>query len=148
MKLSWDGVREVGTSIEKMWERLLDPNVIAKAAGSSDGATPLAGRRYSVTVKVGIGPFKLPVTMEVEMYDLEPPGRGKMRMLGTGPGTGLEGNSTIRLEPLGAERTKLSWSAETTVQGRLAEFGATLLEPLIRKTIDDFWDDMAKGATA
>lgn len=146
MRLSWQGVREVKASIDRMWDRLLDPQVIARAAGSTEGARPLAGRRYSVTVRIGIAFIKLPVTMEVEMYDLEPPGRGKMRMLGTGPGTGLEGQSTIQLEPLGADRTRLSWSAETTVHGRLAEFGATILEPLIKRTIEEFWDDLAEAA--
>lgn len=146
MKLSWDGAREVKASIDKLWERLLDPQFIARAAGADDGARPLAGRRYSVTVKIGIAFLKLPVTMEVEMYDLEPPGKGKMRMRGTGPGTGLDGESTIRLEPIAIDRTRLSWTAETTVHGRLAEFGATLLEPLIKKTIEEFWDDLAEAA--
>ena len=148
MKLSWQGARDVKASIDRLWERLLDPQVIARAAGSDDGARPLAGRRYSVTVKIGIAFLRLPVTMEVEMYDLEPPGRGKMRMRGTGPGTGLDGESTIRLEPLAADRTRLSWTAETTVHGRLAEFGAHFLEPIIKRTIEEFWDDLAEAAAS
>lgn len=146
MELEWHGDRVVRASIDRLWASLLDPDTIARAAGSTHGAKTLDGRRYAVTVGLGIAFFKLPVTMEVEMFDLEPPARGKMRMRGTGPGSGLEGQSTIELTPVDQMSTKLHWTAATTVHGRLAEFGAHLLEPLIRRTIESFWDDLAMEA--
>lgn len=146
MRLAWKGTRQVAAPIARVWGTLLDPQVIARCAGSSEGARMHPEGGFAVTTWIGIAFFKLPITLEVEMHDLVPPTAGLMRVRGTGPGTGLEGRSSVRLEPLGADRTDLNWTAETTVHGRLAEIGATLIEPLIRRTIEEFWDDFAKAA--
>ena len=146
MQLAWQGTREVSAPIARIWSTLLDPQAIARCAGAADGARMLADGRYAVTTRIGILFLKLPLTLTVEMYDLDPPNGGKMRVRGTGPGTGLEGRSTVHLQALAADRTRMHWTAETTVQGRLAEFGATLVEPIIRRTIEAFWDDFAKAS--
>lgn len=148
MQLSWHGTREVAAPIARVWQILLDPQAVARCAGASDGARLLAGGRYAVTTWIGIAFFKLPITMEVEMHDLEAPTTGRMRVRGTGPGTGLEGRSSVQLTSITPARTILEWTAETTVHGRLAEFGASLMEPLIRRTIEEFWNDFAKAARA
>ena len=148
MQLSWFGAHEVSAPITRVWDTLLDPQAVARCAGASQRARLLANGRYAVTTRVGIAFFKLPITMEVEMYDLELPTAGRMRVRGTGPGTGLEGRSSVRLESLAPDRTRLAWTAETTVHGRLAEFGASLIGPLIRRTIEEFWNDFAKAARA
>jgi len=146
MQLAWQGTREVSAPIARIWSTLLDPQAIARCAGADDGARILADGRYAVTTRIGILFLKFPITLEVEMYDLDAPTAGKMRVRGTGPGTGLEGRSTVHLQPLAADRTRMHWTAETTVRGRLAEFGATLVEPIIRHTIEAFWDDFAKAS--
>lgn len=146
MQLAWQGTREVSAPIARIWSTLLDPQAIARCAGAGDGAHLLPDGRYTVTTRIGILFLKLPLTLSVEMYDLEEPNAGKMRVRGTGPGTGLEGRSTVHLQALAADRTRMHWTAETTVHGRLAEFGATLVEPIIRHTIEAFWDDFAKAS--
>ena len=144
MQLSWQGTREVSAPIARIWSTLLEPQAIARCAGADDGARLLPDGRYAVTTRIGILFIKLPITLEVEMHDLDAPNAGKMRVRGTGPGTGLEGRSTVHLQSLSPDRTRLHWTAETTVHGRLAEFGATLVEPIIRHTIEEFWNDFAK----
>lgn len=145
MRLEWRGTREIASPVERVWATLLDPQAIARCAGATDGARLLGEHRYAVTTRIGILFVKLPITLEVEMLDLAPPASGRMQVRGTGPGTGLVGGSTVRLETNGNGRTRLHWTAETTVHGRLAEFGATLVEPIIRSTIEGFWDDFARN---
>lgn len=146
MRLEWHGTREMSAPIERVWATLNDPQAVARSAGATGPARLLGEHRYAVTTGIGILFVKLPITLEVEMLDLVPPHSGRMRVNGTGPGTGLVGGSTVRLETVDGGRTRLHWTAETTVHGRLAEFGATLVEPLIRGTINEFWDDFARSA--
>jgi uncharacterized protein len=148
MQLSWQGTREVAAPLARVWQTLLDPQAVAKCAGATEGARILPDGRYAVTTGIGILFLKLPITMEVEMYDLHEPSSGRMRVRGTGPGTGLEGRSSVRLDAIDAIRTRLAWTAETTVHGRLAEFGASLVGPIIRHIIEEFWNDFAKAARA
>jgi carbon monoxide dehydrogenase subunit G len=146
MRLEWHGTREMKVPVERVWATLLDPQAVARCAGATDPARVLGEHRYAVTTRIGILFVRLPITLEVEMLDLAPPHSGRMQVNGTGPGTGLVGASTVRLETLDGGHTRLHWSAETTVHGRLAEFGASLVEPLIRHTIEEFWNDFARSA--
>ena len=145
MRLHWEGTRDIHASAARVWETLLDPQVVARCAGANQPPIILGPHHYTVTTGIGILLLRLPITLDVEMLDLAAPISGRMRVRGTGPGTGLEGASTVRLQGIGGA-TKLFWTAETTVQGRLAEFGATILEPLIRRTIEEFWDEFARSA--
>lgn len=145
MRLQWEGTRDIQAPVTRVWETLLDPQIVAKCAGANQPPIILKQHHYTVTTGIGILLLRLPITLDVEMLDLTAPTSGRMRVRGTGPGTGLEGASTVKLEGIGGS-TKLKWTAETTVHGRLAEFGATLLEPLIRRTIDEFWDEFARSA--
>jgi carbon monoxide dehydrogenase subunit G len=143
MHLRWSGARTIAAPPARVWQDLVDPDVVATCAGADGKATRLADGRYAVTCRIGVAFFKFPITMEVTMHDLVPPSAGRMTVSGTGPGTGLEGRSAVRLSPGASGGTTLDWEAETTVHGRLTEFGATLMEPLIRRMIDEFWDDFA-----
>lgn len=145
MRLHWEGTRDIQSPVTRVWETLLDPQAVARCAGARQEAQVLGPNHYTVTTGIGILLVRLPITLDVEMLDLVAPTSGRMRVRGTGPGTGLEGASTVRLDGVGGT-TRLFWTAETTVHGRLAEFGATLLEPLIRRTIEEFWDEFARSA--
>ncbi|HEU4569524.1 MAG TPA: SRPBCC domain-containing protein [Gemmatimonadales bacterium] len=145
MQLRWNGSREIEAPVRRIWDRLLDPRVVARAAGADEDVVIRDPQHYTVTARIGVLMFKLPIALEVEIGDLVEEVSGRQRVRGTGHGTGLVATTDFLLQPLGPERTRLSWSAETTVQGRLAEFGAALVEPLIRRLTEDFWDAFAEG---
>jgi carbon monoxide dehydrogenase subunit G len=145
MILRWEGTLEIETAQDRVWAGLVDPAILARCAGSEGSAKEIGPHKWEVPAKITIGMFRLPVTLEIAMHDLEPPSEGKMTLTGTGPGAGIEGRSSIRITPIGPERTRLEWKAETTIGGALAKFGAGLIEPVVRAQTEGFWSEFARA---
>ena len=145
MLLHWEGTMEVEAAQERVWSGLVDPAILARCSGAEGSAREIGAYRWEVPAKISIGMFKLPVTLEIAMHELEPPTAGRLTITGTGPGAGLEGRSTIRLTSIGPERTRLEWKAESTIGGPLAKFGAALIEPVVRRQTEGFWEEFARA---
>jgi len=145
MILRWEGTLEIETSQERVWAGLLDPAILARCSGAEGSAREIGEYRWEVPARISIGMFKLPVTLEIAMHDLVAPSDGRMTITGTGPGAGLEGRSTVRLTSIGPDRTRLEWKAESTVAGPIAKFGAGLIEPVIQRQTEGFWEEFARA---
>jgi len=57
MHLRWSGARTVAAPPERVWQDLVDPDVIATCAGADGKATTLADGRYAVTCRIGVAFF-------------------------------------------------------------------------------------------
>jgi carbon monoxide dehydrogenase subunit G len=145
MILRWEGTLEIEAAQEKVWGGLIDPVILARCSGAEGSAREIGAYKWEVPARISIGMFKLPVTLEIAMHELEPPSAGRLTITGTGPGAGLEGRSTVRLTSIGPERTRLEWRAESTVGGALAKFGAGLIEPVIQRQTEGFWEEFARA---
>jgi carbon monoxide dehydrogenase subunit G len=71
-----------------------------------------------------------------------------MTALGRAHGSAVDTVSDVRLEPLGEQRTRLAWTATTTISGAVASLGARLLEGTARRMTEDFWADFARRVSA
>jgi len=145
MILRWEGTLEIEATQDRVWAGLVDPEILARCAGAEGSARELGPHRWEVPARIAIGMFKLPVTLEIAMHELEPPSAGRLTITGTGPGAGLEGRSTVRLTSIGPDRTRLEWKAESTVGGALAKFGAGLIEPVIQRQTEGFWEEFGRA---
>ena len=145
MELHWEGTLEIEAAQERVWAGLVDPAILARCSGAEESAREIGHYRWAVPAKIAIGMFKLPVTLEIAMHDLVPPSEGKMTLTGTGPGAGLEGRSSIRITSVGPDRTRLEWKADSTIGGPLAKFGAAMIEPVVRRQTEGFWEEFARA---
>jgi len=145
MVLRWEGILEIEASQDRVWAGLIDPAILARCSGAEGSAREIGPYRWEVPARIAVGMFKLPVTLEIAMHELEPPSAGRLTITGTGPGAGLEGRSTVRLTSIGPERTRLEWKAESTVAGPIAKFGAAIIEPVIQRQTEGFWEEFARA---
>ena len=97
MVLRWEGTLEIEASQDRVWAGLIDPAILARCAGAEGNAREIGEYRWEVPARIAVGMFKLPVTLEIAMHELEAPSAGRLTITGTGPGAGLEGRSTVRL---------------------------------------------------
>jgi carbon monoxide dehydrogenase subunit G len=67
-----------------------------------------------------------------------------MRARGKAPGSAVDVTSTLTLDELAPDRTRLNWSAESEVSGTVASVGARLMEGTARKLTEQFWTDFAR----
>lgn len=144
MRLEFAGAPAVTASREEVWARLMDPNFVAASAPGVESVEPVDPTHFKVVSGIGVGPLRVRFHLDVELSDVVPLERLRMTALGRAPGSEVDTVSSVRLEPLGNGRTRLNWSATSTISGTVAGLGARLLEAAARRLTEDFWTDFAR----
>jgi carbon monoxide dehydrogenase subunit G len=144
MRLEFAGAPIVRAPSEAVWIRLMDPNFVAASAPGVESVEPVSSTHFKVISGIGVGPLRVRFQLDVELSDVVPLERLRMTALGRAPGSEVDTVSIVRLEPFGNGRTRLSWSATTTISGAVAGLGARLLEAAARRLTEDFWTDFAR----
>ncbi len=146
MHLHFSGAPEITASQDQVWQRLMDPNVVAACIIGVESVEPIDPTHYKVISGFGVGTMKLRFTLDVELYDIVQPTSAKMRARGKAPGSMMDTKTGISLEALAPQLTRLSWEADTDVSGTVASVGARLLEGTARMLTERFWNEFAKRA--
>jgi len=144
MKLEFSGAPEIDAPRARVWARLTDPEFIAASAPGVEAVERVDPRRFRVTSGIGFGPMRLKFELDVELTDIVEQERLRMMAQGQAPGSAVDTVSSVRLEPLGEHRTRLVWTATTTLGGAVAGLGGRLLEAIARRMTEDFWTDFAR----
>ena len=148
MKLEFSGAPEITASRQAVWDRLMDPNFVAASAPGVESVEAVDLTHFRVISGVGVGAVRVKFKLDVELFDVVDRESLKMRARGKAPGSNVDVVSGVRLEDVGAERTRLHWSATSDVSGTVASVGARLIEGTARKLTEQFWTDFARRASA
>jgi carbon monoxide dehydrogenase subunit G len=144
MKLEFAGAPEITAPREQVWERLIDPNFVAASAPGVESVEAVDPTHFKVVSGLGVGAVKVRFKLDVELSDVVPPERLRMAARGRAPGSAVDVVSNVRLDDAGNGRTRLSWSATSTISGTVASVGARLLEGTARRLTEEFWTDFAR----
>jgi carbon monoxide dehydrogenase subunit G len=144
MRLEFSGAPEVTASREEVWSRLMDPTFVAASAPGVESVELVDPTHFKVISGIGVGPLRVRFQLDVELSDVVPLERLRMTALGRAPGSAVDTVSSVRLEPLGSGRTRLSWVATSTISGTVASLGARFVEATARRLTEDFWTDFAR----
>jgi carbon monoxide dehydrogenase subunit G len=148
MKLEFSGAPQITGSRQKVWQKLMDPDFVAASAPGVESVERVDPTHFRVISGLGVGPVKVRLKLEVELFDIVDGHRLKMRARGTGPGSAVEVVSALQVEEAGNEHTRLRWSATSDLSGTVATVGARLLEGTARRLTEDFWTDFAQRVSA
>jgi uncharacterized protein len=146
MQLEFSGAPEIGAPRPAVWRKLTDPDFIAASAPGVEAVETLSPTHFRVTSGLGVGAMRVRFGLDVQLSDVVEPERLRMVSRGTGAGSEVDVVSSVRLEEVGAARTRLTWAATCTVSGVLAGLGSRFIEGTARRLTEDFWSDFAKRA--
>ena len=144
--LRGEGEAHVGAPPERVWAMLLDPDVLASLIPGSHGVRKLSDTHFQAEVTLGIGPVKGRYKAEVELSDLDAPRAATLS--GTVAGTlgGGGGSGRVMLTPDGADGTRIGYTYEVAVGGKVAAVGGRLLDGAARVIIGGFFAALARKA--
>ena len=148
MKLEFSGAPEIDVPREKVWRHLMDPNFVAASAPGVESVEAVDPTHFNVISALGVGAVKVRFKLEVELSDVVEPERLTMAARGKAPGSAVDVISRVRLADAGTGRTRLEWSATSSISGTVASLGARLLESVARRLTEDFWSDFARRVSA
>jgi hypothetical protein len=125
MKLAGEHLFEV--SRERLWQALLDPEVLAKTLPGTEKLEKVGDNEYRGTLLVKVGPVQGAFEGGVKLLDLDPPHGYRMEIEGRGAPGFLKGTGRLELEDRGAQ-TNLRYDIDAQVGGRVAAVGQRLIE--------------------
>ena len=136
MKLS--GSYQINLEKQKVWEALNDPEILQKTIPGCEEFKKNSDTEFSATATNKIGPFNASFTGDIELKDLDPPNSYKI----TGSGDSLVGFATgeasVALEDFEGG-TKLTYTVEANVGGKIAQVGSRLIDMTAKKMTDIFF---------
>jgi carbon monoxide dehydrogenase subunit G len=144
MKFEFAGSPTIDAPRERVWARLIDPHFLAQSAPGVESVETIDSTHFKVLSGLGVGSIRVRLTMDVELYDIEPGRSAKMRMHGQAAGSAIDVVSDMRIVTAGPASTQLSWSATCQVSGAVASIGARLMEGAARRLTEQFWTDFAR----
>jgi len=136
MKLS--GSYQINLEKQKVWEALNDPEILQKTIPGCEEFIKKSETEFTATATNKIGPFNASFTGDIELTDLNPPHRYKITGSGNSPVGFANGEATVRLEDED-NGTKLTYTVEANVGGKIAQVGSRLIDMTAKKMADIFF---------
>jgi uncharacterized protein len=148
MAMTMNGEVDLAATREKVWAMLNDPEVLKACIPGCEMLEKLSETEFQAVVVAAVGPVKARFKGKVNLQDLDPP--NGYRIVGEGEGgvAGFaKGGSTVTLTAAD-QGTKLAYSVEAQIGGKLAQLGQRLVNGAAKKTADKFFDNFAKAVAA
>lgn len=122
-----------------VWAALNDPEILKQAIPGCEVIEKHSDTELSATVVAKVGPVKATFKGKVTLSDIDPPNGYTISGEGQGGAAGFgKGGAKVTLSDV-AEGTKLAYTANAQVGGKLAQIGARLVDGAAKKMADDFF---------
>jgi len=147
MAIKFGGAFEVKRSPEEVYDFLTNPQKFGPLLPDFQGMSVQDPTHFTVKVNVGVSYIKGAAEVKMVLAEAERPHRAKYTGQGSVPGGGA--NIVAGFDLAGANGgTKVTWSGEAQVLGRLASIAGGLLEPLGKKNVQKLIDALQAALTA
>jgi hypothetical protein len=124
---------------QKVWEALNDPEILKSSIAGCDTIDRISDNEYKVALTAAVGPVKAKFAGKLALSDLNPPHSYAIAFEGSGGAAGFgKGGARVNLAPEGTG-TKLAYTANAQVGGKLAQVGSRLIDGVAKKMADDFF---------
>ncbi len=134
------GERIINADRQTVWEALNDPDLLCRAIPGCQQMEGSPEEGFTATVTQKVGPVKATFKGVVRLEDVVP--AESYRLVGEGKGgvAGFaKGSAKVRLEDV-PEGTRLSYTVDARVGGKLAQLGGRIIGGFARKMADAFFE--------
>jgi uncharacterized protein len=137
MKISGSSTLEA--PVDKVWEAIQDPAVLARCLPGCESLAVIGEDRYAMSVTAGVAAIKGTYAGEVSLSDKVAPSSLTMRASGAGaPGT-IDADVKVRLVSSAGGGTDLSYDADASVGGAIGGVGQRMLSGVTKKMAGQFF---------
>jgi hypothetical protein len=145
------GEYRITASRQTVWDALNDPEILKQCVPGCEEMSRTGDDTFEAKVVAKIGPVRAKFRGKVTLSDIDPPNGYTITGEGQGGAAGFaKGGATVKLTEDGGE-TILTYTANATVGGKLAQIGSRLIDATSKKMAADFFAKFAEhvgGAAA
>ena len=118
---------------EAVWRALNDTDILRQCIPGCDEIEKISETSFSAKVTAKVGPVKAKFAGKVELSDIDPPNGYTISGEGSGGAAGFaKGGAKVALEEAD-EGTRLSYTVDAMVGGKLAQIGSRLIDSTSKK---------------
>ncbi|MGH9472767.1 MAG: SRPBCC family protein [Terriglobales bacterium] len=134
MTIDFQGDFEVPRSPQEVYAFLSDPERFCPLLPDFQGMER-NGDQFKVKLRMGISHIRGTASLRMVLVDTEPPRRARYEGVGDVPGGSVKLTTGFELEPAGGG-SKVHWTGQAQVSGRLPSLAGGLLQPLAKSNVD------------
>ena len=124
---------------DAVWRGLNDPEILKQCIAGCESIEKISDTDYKILMTAAVGPVKAKFTGKLLLSDLNPPNSYSIAFEGSGGAAGFgKGSARVELVPE-ANSTRLRYTANASVGGKLAQVGSRLIDGVAKKMADDFF---------
>lgn len=147
MQIKFGGEFVVKKEPEEVFDFLVDPNRFCPLLPDYQSMEIHDEKNFLVKLSVGISHIRGTAAVKMSLAEAERPQRAVYEGNGDVPG----GSATLRagfdLEAVPGGQTKVKWTGQSSVLGRIASLAGGLLEPMAKKNVQKLIDGLQKALT-
>lgn len=146
--MNFTGRYVIPAPAEAVWAALNDPEVLKYCIPGCEEIEKTSPTDFLAVATLKIGPVKAKFRGKVALSDLDPPFRCKLSGEGQGGVAGFaKGGADVELTPEDGG-TVLTYAAQASVGGKLAQIGQRLIDGAAKQIADDFFGRFSQAITA
>ena len=138
------GEHTISAPRQKVWDALLDPQVLAATLPGCEALEPIGENQYRMKMKLAIssvqGAFDATIALkdvrELQSYRLELDGKGKIGF--------VNGGGDIVLKPSAESSTLIEYEGDVKVGGLIAGVGQRLMDMTSKMMIKRFFSSLSE----
>lgn len=136
--LKIEGSYTFNAARDRVWQVLLDPNIMARCMPGCESMIEVAPDRYETVMKVGVASVKGTYKGKVAIKDKQIPSHYVLSGEGSGGPGFMQGDVTIDLEE-NQGQTVLRYSTEPKIGGLIASVGQRMLNGVAKMMAEQFF---------
>jgi len=137
--MDMQGSRQLAITQQQAWTALNDPAVLKTCIPGCDKVEPTGENQYAIGMSLKIGPVSAKFSGKIMLTDIMPPESYKLSFEGQGGPAGFgKGSAAVKLTP-NADGCDLSYTANASVGGKIAQLGQRLIDGAAKSMAEDFF---------
>jgi len=134
------GERRLGIDRAATWRALRDPEVMRACIPGCESVERVGDDEFKVAVAAALGPVRARFQGRILMEDVVEPASYTLRFEGQGGAAGFaKGTARVALDEEAGATTRLGYTVQAQVGGKLAQVGSRLIDSAALKLADEFF---------
>lgn len=128
---------------DRVYAFFLNPNELGSCIDDPHTIEVQDADHFKGTVRTGVGFIKGTFTVNATIVERTPPSRARLKVHGSGMGSGFDIDATLEVSESGGLST-VHWMADVIMIGTIASMGARLMQGTIDKKTSAFFENARK----